>query len=214
LHPGPVSLAPSATFWARTRRAAREHRRAAAGDVVLVAGPDLPGATAEVRALRHTYPAATVVIPPDSTADLVARELDHVGLAHLACHGRLRSDNPMFSSLVLSDGPLTLQELDSRGVAPHRLILASCESGADVSYAGDEVVGFVSALLARGTAGVLASTTTVPDLDAVPLMQAVHRRLVKGETLAHALHGARSTLDRDEPGGFVNWCTFMAHGAA
>ena len=29
----------------------------------------------------------------------------------------------------------------SAGVAPHRIVLASCHSGADVAYAGDEVVG-------------------------------------------------------------------------
>jgi len=120
----------------------------------------------------------------------------------------------MFSSLLLSDGPLTVQEAYARGLAPHRLILASCESGALVSYAGDEVLGFVSALLARGTAGILASTAVVPDVEAVGLMTSVHRRLAGGATLAHALHEARAAQDTDDPSSFVNWCTFNAHGAA
>jgi len=126
----------------------------------------------------------------------------------------LRVDNPMFSSLLLSDGPLTVQELYARGLAPHRLILAACESGAAVSYAGDEVLGFVSALLARGTAGILASTAVVPDVEAAGLMTAVHRRLARGDTLARALHSARQTQDTADPGSYVNWCTFSAHGAA
>jgi tetratricopeptide (TPR) repeat protein len=212
LHDGPVSLAPSATFWARTSQADPERGRA--GAVVLVEGPNLPGATAEVAALRRMYPGATVVTPPASTAQAVARLLDGAGLAHLACHGWLRSDNPMFSSLVLSDGPLTVQELETRGVAPHRLVLASCQSGADVSYAGDEVLGFVSALLARGTAGVVASIAAIPDVAAVDLMRALHEQIRAGWTLAHALHQARASLNRDDPGAYVNWCTFSAHGAA
>src|SRR5262249_25150463 len=65
-HTGPVSLAPSAAFWMRTRERARDR---ASGKVVLVEGPDLPGATAEVLALRGLYPDATVLTPPDSTAD-------------------------------------------------------------------------------------------------------------------------------------------------
>ncbi len=107
-----------------------------------------------------------------------------------------------------------MQELYARGLAPYRLILAACESGGLVSYAGDEVLGFVSALLARGTAGVLASTAVVPDVEAVDLMTAVHQRLARGATLAHALHEARASQDTDDPGSYVNWCTFTAHGAA
>ncbi len=225
LHPGPVGLAPSATFWARCAVAAQV-RAGSAGEAVagaeakaaqgvaLVAGPDLPGAVAEVESLAAIHPSAVRLMPPDSTADRVADALAGAGLAHLACHGTLRVDNPMFSSLLLSDGPLTVQEIYARGLAPHRLILAACESGAQVSYAGDEVLGFVSALLARGTAGVLASTAVVPDVEAAGLMTAVHRQLAGGATLATALHAAREKQHTEDPGSYVNWCTFCAHGAA
>jgi tetratricopeptide (TPR) repeat protein len=208
---GPVSLAPSAYLWARSFKAAEQ---GVGGPAVLVEGPHLPGASTEVRRLRELYPHPTVIRPPDSTAQAVLRLLDGADLVHLACHGWLRSDNPMFSSLVMSDGPLTVQELASRGVAPRRLVLASCQSGADVSYDGDEVLGFVSAMLARGTAGVVASVAAVPDVAAVDLMCGLHERLLKGRTLAHALYEAREGLDRDDPESFVNWCTFSAHGAA
>jgi CHAT domain-containing protein len=182
--------------------------------VALIAGPDLPGALAEVESIAAIYPSVTPLMPPHSTADQVTAALAGAQLAHLACHGVLRADNPMFSSLLLSDGPLTVHELYARGLAPHRLILASCESGALVSYAGDEVLGFVGALLARGTAGVLASTAAVPDVEAAGFMTAVHRQLARGDTLARALHAARATLDISDPRAFINWCTFSAHGAA
>jgi tetratricopeptide (TPR) repeat protein len=212
LHDAPVSLAPSAALWARTRDAAAA--RGPGGATVLVEGPHLPGATTEVRRLRELYPDAVAVTPPQSTAQEVLRRLDGAELAHLACHGWLRSDNPLFSSLVLSDGPLTVQELQSSGVAPYRLVLASCQSGADVSYAGDEVVGFISSVLARGTAGVVASVAAVPDVAAGDLMVALHEELAKGATLAHALYAARGVLDTADPGAFVNWCTFTSYGAA
>ncbi len=153
-------------------------------------------------------------MPPASAADAVATALAGADLAHLACHGLLRTDNPMFSSLLLSDGPMTLQEIYARGLAPRRLVLASCQSGSQASYAGDEALGFVGALLARGTAGVLASAAVVPDVPAVGLMTAVHRHLAGGATLARALHEARAAQDTEDPGSFVNWCTFNAHGAA
>jgi tetratricopeptide (TPR) repeat protein len=216
LHGGPVSLAPSATFWARSALAAQATAPASGTDsgVVVVAGPGLPGAAAEVEVVAGIHPSAVRITPPDSTAETVAAALAGAHLAHLACHGALRADNPMFSSLLLSDGPLTVQELYARGIAPHRLVLASCESGSQVSYGSDEVLGLVSALLARGTAGILASTTVVPDVEAAGLMAAVHLLLARGATLARALHEARRSLDTDDPGSYVNWCTFNAHGAA
>jgi CHAT domain-containing protein len=109
---------------------------------------------------------------------------------------------------------MTVQELYTRGLAPPRLVLASCESGSQASYAGDEVLGFVGALLARGTVGLLASAAIVPDVPVIGLMNAVHQRLAAGATLARALHEARQSQDTEDPGSFVNWCTFNAHGAA
>jgi tetratricopeptide (TPR) repeat protein len=209
LHPGQVLVAPSASFWARTRQ-----RRAVAGGIVLVAGPDLSGATAEVHALGELHEQPIVLSPPESTVDTVVNALSGAALAHLACHGHLRSDNPTFSSLLLSDGPLTVQELDLRGIAPHRMVLAACDSAADKSYEGDEVLGFVSALMARGTSGLVASAIVIPDLEAVGLMCSLHELVLGGATLAEALHGARSTVDRNDPGAFVNWCAFTAFGGA
>lgn len=216
LHPAPVGLAPSATAWMRSALAARADDPAGAdgNNVALVAGPDLPGAVAEVEALAGIYPSAARITPPAGAADEVVDVLAGASLVHLACHGTLRADNPMFSSLLLSDGPLTVQELYARGLAPRRLILAACESGSLVGYPGDEVLGFVSALLARGTAGIIASTSVVPDVEAVDLMTAVHRRLAGGDTLTRALHEARGSADTEDPASFVNWCTFNAHGAA
>lgn len=210
LHTGPVALAPSAAAWLRTAQ-----RAAPVGTpVVLVAGPDLRGAQDEVEALRALHADVSVLGARDSVADAVVAAVADADLAHLACHGTLRSDNPMFSAVILADGPVTVQELHSSGVAPRRLVLASCHSGADVAYDGDEVLGLVSAMLSRGTAGVVASIAAVPDVEVVDLMLALHRRLAAGQTMARALHGARGEIDRDTPAGFVNWCTFSAHGAA
>jgi hypothetical protein len=209
LHDAPVSIAPAAAMWERSAR-----RPAAGSAPVLVAGPDVPGGVREIELLGELYPEAVVLRPPASTATAVTAALAGADLAHLACHGRIRSDNPIFSSLLLSDGPLTVHELELRGAAPHRIVLAACESGSEVAYEGNETLGFVSSLLARGSAGLVASAIVVPDWDVVPLMAALHRAVRSGATLAAALYGARSTLDREDPRSFVSWCAFNAFGAA
>jgi len=54
----------------------------------------------------------------------------------------------------------------------------------------DEALGFVTAFLARGCAGIVA-----------------------GDTLAEALWSARSGLDQSEPAQFAARCAFDAYGA-
>ena len=209
LRRAPVAVAPSASVWASTDRVGPS-----SGPVVLVAGPELPGAREEVAGLSGLHRSPTVLLPPASTVAAVTRALDGAGLAHLACHGHLRSDNPSFSALQLSDGALTVHEMEVRGIAPHRMVLASCNSAADRSYEGNEVLGFVSALIARGTAGLVASIVVIPDAAAMPVMEALHRQILRGDRLSDALFSARATADPDSPADFVSWCAFNAYGAA
>ncbi|RUL94557.1 CHAT domain-containing tetratricopeptide repeat protein [Verrucosispora sp. FIM060022] len=212
LHPGPVCGAPSATMWARSRRAAES--RPAGQRVALVAGPNLDGAVAEVQALEARHPRATTLLPPQSTVEAVVAALRQADLAHLACHGHLRSDSPLFSALELSDGPLTVYELHSRAVAPHRVVLAACDSGVERDYEGGEVLGFVSALMAGGTAGVIASGVPLPDGASLALMPRLHDRVVRGESLAGALWAVRAAEPPASPADFVTWCGLTAYGAA
>jgi CHAT domain-containing protein len=205
----PVSVVPSAGLWLRSAR----RPAPGGGRVALVAGPELPGALAEVTALAPLYRDPVVLVPPASGVAEVVRALDGADLAHLACHGLVRDDNPTFTSLLLADGHLTLHELD-HGTPPHRLVLASCRSGQDVGLEGNEPLGFVGTLLSRGTAGLVASTVDVPDLASTPLLRLLHAALPAAGTLAAALHAARTGLDPADPAGHVARCAFTAYGAA
>jgi|1186.fasta_scaffold00161_1 tetratricopeptide (TPR) repeat protein len=206
----PVSLSPSASFWA----SARQRTRPASGKVLLAAGPGLPAAEDEVLRLSRVHENSVTLSPPHSTVRRVAEELEGASTAHFACHGVVRADNPMFSGLRLSDGLLTVQELELRDLAPYRVVLAACESSADIAYTGGELLGFVSALVARGTAGVLGSIQLVPDDATVGFMVRLHEELQGDATLAAALHSARGSLDLEDAADLVNWCGFTAYGAA
>jgi tetratricopeptide (TPR) repeat protein len=206
----PTSVVPSAGLWLRSAR----RPAPGTGRVALVAGPELPGALAEVTALAPLYPDPVVLVPPAAGVTEVVRALDGAELAHLACHGLVRDDNPTFTSLLLADGHLTLHELDQVGTPPHRIVLASCRSGQDVGLEGNEPLGFVGTLLARGTAGLVASTVDVPDLASTPLLRLLHAALPGAGTLAAALHEARTALDPTDPAAYVARTAFTAYGAA
>ena len=189
----PVTVAPSAALWRRvaTGGSPAPGRRGRAPRVVLVAGPGLPHAAAEVAALARRYPGAARLTGRRATVGAVAAALDGADLAHVAAHGRFRADNPMFSSLQLADGPLTVYDLEALHRAPRRLVLSACDSGVSGVRAGDEVMGLAAALFSLGTRTLVGSVIPVPDDATRRLMVAFHRRLQGGAGPADALAAAR-----------------------
>ncbi|GAA2500641.1 CHAT domain-containing protein [Winogradskya humida] len=162
-----------------------------------VAGPDLPGAGAEIEALRRLNPEAGVLTGEAATAGAVLAALPGAGLAHLAAHGTFRRDNPLFSSLRLADGPLTVHDLQTLDGVPEVVILAACDSGLSLVCPGDELLGFSAALLAMGSRALIAAMLPVPDGPSAVLMTTLHRELAAGAPPATALTTARRDLLTD-----------------
>ncbi|MGO8892336.1 MAG: CHAT domain-containing protein, partial [Streptosporangiaceae bacterium] len=115
-----VTVAPSASTWLRARRMRPPSPRR----VALVAGPGLATKGAEVEPLRSRYPGAVLLGRGNATAGQVLAALDGAWLAHIAAHGTFRADNPMFSSILLDDGPLIVHDFERLGRAPYQLVLA------------------------------------------------------------------------------------------
>jgi CHAT domain len=188
LHDRAVSVAPSATAWMRARDAVAPHRQ----HVTLARGPGLITNGAEVPAVARLYDDVTVLAEDKATAGRVLGAIDGAWLAHIAAHGTFRSDSPLFSSLRMHDGPLTVYDFEQLRRAPHRLILSSCDSGVVAPAGADELLGLVSSLLPLGTAGIIAGVVPLNDEAVVPVMLDIHRHLRAGQTLAGALQSVRS----------------------
>jgi CHAT domain-containing protein len=203
-----VTVAPSASTWMRARREKPPAQR----HVALVAGPRLATGGAEVARLRRRYPGAVVLGQGSATAEQVLSALDGAWLAHIAAHGTFRADNPLFSSVQLDDGPLTVHDFERLYRAPYWLVLSSCDSGVAAAVGADELLGLVSSLAPLGAAGIVASIVPVNDVAAVPLMLALHDGLQRGATLPEALLTARKATS-GEPMAEATAHSFMALGA-
>jgi CHAT domain-containing protein len=177
-----------------------------------VVGPGLATGGAEVVQLRPRYPEAVLLGQGSATAEQVLSALDGAWLAHIAAHGTFRADNPLFSSIQLDDGPLTVHDFERLGRAPYRLILSSCDSGVAAAVGADELLGLASSLVPLGAVGIVASVVPVNDLAAVPLMLALHDALQKGATLPSALLAARKATSGD-PLADATAHSFIALGA-
>jgi tetratricopeptide (TPR) repeat protein len=188
-----VSVAPSAAAWMRAHTAAEPERH----NVTLARGPGLASDGAEVPAVARLYDDVTVLAGAEATAEKVLYELDGAWLAHVAAHGVFRADSPLFSSLRMHDGPLTVYDFEQLRRAPYRLILSSCDSGALAPAGSDELLGLVSSLLPLGTAGIVAATLPLNDHAVVPVMVGLHRHLRAGRNLAESLCNVRRELIGD-----------------
>ena len=184
----PVSVAPSARAWLRTGTS----RSFCPEAVVLVSGPGLAAASAEVRTLAASTPRDRSCRRHGDDRRGARRPGRRGAGAH---RGARRVPRAEPAVLVAADGRRADDRARRGGAAAgaYRLILPSCESGLGAPAGADELLGLASALLPLGTAGIVASVAQVNDVAAAPLMLALHRRLRASPagSLAAAMVGAR-----------------------
>ncbi len=202
-----TTVCPSAGLWLEGRARLRDSKRPQRA--VLVAGPGLAHAHAEIDDLSRVYPRAQKLAGAHATGNRFARAASGAGLVHVAAHGSFRDDNPLLSSLRLADGPLTVYDLEALDSPPRCLILSACEGGLSAVRPGEELMGLSAALLGSGSNVLVASVTAARDVSARSLMVRFHERLSTGASPAHALAEAQEALPHDGPaealaaGGFV-----------
>jgi tetratricopeptide (TPR) repeat protein len=204
-----VVVTPSATVWHRaTTRTQASSRR-----VVIVAGPSLAHAEAEAGAVAAVHPGSRTLTGSRASVVDVAAALADADLAHLAVHGSLRRDNPLFSSLELADGPLMAYDLERLPRVPHTVVLPACHSGEGTPLPGEEMLGLAWTLLGAGSSTVVAAITAVPDGATADLMTCFHELLAAGARPAAALRSARAGTDPSDPLAVATATAFVCLGS-
>ena len=197
----PVEVTPNAATWV----AARQNDPTAKG-LLAVAGPDLSHAEAEASHIAATAEGRTAARTKD-----VLELISDAATVHFACHARARTDNPMFSSLVLVDGELTIHDIGRLGRVPGRIVLAACSGAETVLASGDEVLSLAGSFLALGARCVVAPQFVVSDQITAQMMRKLHALMEQGEDPALALFALRSD---DDPATAFTAGTFACYGAA
>jgi hypothetical protein len=199
-----VTVAPSATsWWSADRRS----------QVAAVAGPGLPGADRECETIGSIHGDAQVLIGARATTASVGRAALETDLLHLAAHGRLRRDNPLFSTLALVDGPLCGYDIESWPSAPATVVLSACSAGATAPVVGDEVLGLAAIMLGAGARTVIAAPVPVPDELTASVMVRLHEELAGRQPAAAALHACQRSFDDGDPLARLVARSFLAVGA-
>lgn len=190
----PLTVAPSAAAWRLARRTAGSAPRAGTrGRAVLVAGPDVPHAVAEIDQVAACHHDPVVLTGSAARTDRLLPRLAGAPVLHVSAHADYRPGNAQFSAITLADGPMFGYDLEAVPAAPGLVVLSACEAGRADIASGEAMLGLAATFLARGAGNVVASVAPVHDGQTAAFMAAFHARLASGATPARALAAAPRT---------------------
>jgi CHAT domain-containing protein len=166
----------------------------------------------EVLALEHLFPETTVLLDDQANRVSLSEHTKNAQVLHLACHGNFRLDNPLFSSLQLADGWLTVRDVYRLDLRRCQLVtLSACETGVNVLAPGDEWIGLARGFFSAGSPSLLVSQWVVDDEATARLMIDFYSYLRIGVGPAAALRYAQCQLLREKPHPYF-WAPFVILG--
>nr|MDP9194583.1 CHAT domain-containing protein [Acidobacteriota bacterium] len=179
----------------------------------------LPEAEKEVRTIARMYENATVFTGRNAREDELKRRAAGCDVLHIATHGMVDDDQPMYSALVFTpsrheDGLLETRELLQLQIGARLTILSACDTARGAATAGEGVVSLSWALQVAGCPTTLVSLWKAESRAASALMIAFHRALLRGASTPEALRIAQQSLRRDPR--FEHpfyWAPFVVIGA-
>ncbi|MEM8529347.1 MAG: CHAT domain-containing tetratricopeptide repeat protein [Chloroflexota bacterium] len=180
---------------------------------LLLGVPDerVPRVRDEVNGLASLFPQATALLDEEATIAALREQVATADILHLACHGWFRPDNPLFSSLKLGDGWLTVRDTYSLDVNCSLVTLSACETGVHAVAPGDELLGIARGFFSAGIPSLLVSLWAVDDESTATLMQDFYTRLCAGDRPAAALRHAQCNLLKQYSHPFF-WSPFVLLG--
>ena len=184
----------------------------------------IPEAEEEVRELARLYGSrrSRVYIGDQARESVLKREAGSSDVLHIASHGLIDNEAPMFSALVLSkapeeeseDGLLEAREITGLRPGTRIAVLSACETGRGQITTGDGVIGLSWALLAAGCPTAVVSQWKAVSATTATLMVDFHRNLLRGTDAAVALQKAQLALMSNERFSHpFYWAPFVVVGA-
>jgi CHAT domain-containing protein len=209
-----ISYAPSAGVYALCAGSnGKEPRRDGSSLILGVPDPRAPLIGEEVEALARCLPNAELFIGEGASREVLETCGPHCRLLHIATHGRFRQDNPMFSSIRLGDGYLTLYDLYGIRLPVELATFSGCSTGLSVVAGGDELMGLVRGLLHAGAQSLMLSLWDVHDRTTADFMKCFYERYTAAQDPAAALQHAMQEVRREHPHPYY-WAPFVLIGKA
>ncbi len=131
---------------------------------------------------------------------------------HYAGHAQLRADNPFYSSLSLTDGPLFAADFRLKKCRVWLVTLAACRTGHQSVLPGEESSGLVRSLLEMGARNVVGSHWAVSDESTAFWMNKFYDLILSGQPVGQAVRKAALQVREQYPSAY-DWAAFSVFGA-
>ncbi|HLM60505.1 MAG TPA: CHAT domain-containing protein, partial [Pyrinomonadaceae bacterium] len=184
-----VVYAPSATVWQFL--ASKPSQKSENALLVGFADERIPFVNSEIEILEKIFRKSKSYTGEQATFAAFTENAPNFNILHLACHGNFRPENPLFSSLHLADGWITVRDVCSQNLKAEIVTLSACETGLNKIFAGDEILGLARGFLTAGARSLLLSLWTVNDEAATVLMKTFYSELQAGKTASESLKTAQ-----------------------
>lgn len=204
-----INYAPSANVWSLLQKKPRRNMQSAL--LIGFADERIPLVNSEIETLKNIFSNAKVFTGKAAKTSAFTENAPDFDVLHLACHGQFRPENPLFSSIHLADGNLTVRDICAKKINAELVTLSACETGLNKIFAGDEILGLARGFLIAGASSLVLSLWTVNDEATTELMKNFYTNLQRGETVAASLEKAQKVfIERGEHPYF--WSPFAVIG--
>ncbi|HEX6639570.1 MAG TPA: CHAT domain-containing protein [Thermoanaerobaculia bacterium] len=216
-----VVIAPSASIYANfsaLREAPRE-KALTVGDphfdsALFPRLPRLPSAVAEAKTIAAIY-GMTPLIGDSAQSSKVLDGAANAGIIHIGAHTLINTDDPMQSSIVMSDGQLCVRDLASRRVRLGSIaILAGCRTATRIGKS--DINSLALAFLAAGSRSSVGSLWDVEDAATRRFSVRLHQLLRAGTPVSQAVRHAQLEMLRSSDPTLSaphSWAAFQVYGA-
>ncbi|HKU72596.1 MAG TPA: CHAT domain-containing protein [Pyrinomonadaceae bacterium] len=204
-----ISYAPSAAIFQHCLRRGEHQSQSAL--LLGVSDEQAPRIHDEIKSIDGIFANTTTFVDEAATTAALKLHSTAADVVHLACHGQFRSDNPLFSALLLADGWFTVRDAYSLRLNNALVTLSACETGANVIAPGDELIGLARGFFSAGARSVLLSLWMVDDEATNQMMVDFYRELKAGSSLSASLRAAQLRMLKEMPHPFF-WSPFVLVG--
>ncbi len=202
-----LTIAPSLRHCAAALKVRQD---SSAIEVFRGAGADLNNADAEMELLTRIAPERTNVHNPACRRDWPQATDGH--LWHFVGHAVMNEENPFYSFLAMTDGPLFAADFRLKKCRVELVTLAACRTAEQVALPGEESTGLVRSLLEMGARNVIAGHWPVSDESTSLWMTTFYNKYLHGDQVHFAARHAALTVRERYPSAF-HWSAFSVHGA-
>jgi CHAT domain-containing protein len=213
--------APSITAFLemnRSERAAPRHGRFVALADPPSSLPPLADARREVAGIGALFPRSALFDGTRAVSAHLDSEARDADVIHLATHGVIDDENPMYSRVILADGPFTASQMMRLRLHARLAVLSACSTEHGRYHGGEGLIGISWALFAGGCTSTLVSDWNVASAPTADLMLAFYREWRRAPARpfakARALQRAKLQLMHDRRTRHpMYWAAFVLIGA-